>query len=113
MFFFKGLGVVLIILFKDEESVDFEIFGRFVDFYFEYKIDVIIVCGIIGEFLIMLDDEYLEVIRFVIDRVVGRKFVIVGVGSNYIKYVVYFFKKVQEFGVDGFLYVILYYNKII
>lgn len=83
MSLFKGSGVALITPFKDEESVDFETLGRLVDFHLEHKTDAIIVCGTTGEPSTMPDDEHLEVIRFVIDRVAGRKPVIAGVGSNH------------------------------
>jgi len=111
MALFKGSGVALITPFKDEENVDFETLGRLVDFHLEHKTDAIIVCGTTGEPSTMPDDEHLEVIRFVIDRVAGRKPVIAGVGSNHTKHAVYLSKKAQELGADGLLHVTPYYNK--
>ncbi|MEZ0537422.1 4-hydroxy-tetrahydrodipicolinate synthase [Caldicellulosiruptoraceae bacterium PP1] len=111
MSLFKGSGVALITPFKDDESVDYEVLARLVDFHLESKTDAIIVCGTTGEPSTMPDDEHLEVIRFVIDRVAGKKPVIAGTGSNDTKHAVELSIKAQELGADGLLHVTPYYNK--
>lgn len=108
---FTGSGVALITPFKDENTVDFETFNRLIDFHLENKTDALIICGTTGEPSTMPDEEHLEVIRFAIDKVAGKKPVIAGVGSNDTKHAVYLSKKAQELGANGLLHVTPYYNK--
>jgi len=108
---FTGSGVALITPFKDENTVDFETFNRLIDFHLENKTDALIICGTTGEPSTMPDEEHLEVIRFAIDKVAGKKPVIAGVGRNDTKHAVYLSKKAQELGANGLLHVTPYYNK--
>lgn len=45
-------------------------------------IDGLVVVGIIGEFLILIIEEKIELFKCVVEVVVGRVYVIVGIGLN-------------------------------
>lgn len=75
--------------------------------------NVIVVVGMIGEFVILNVSEYCVVIKFVVEWVGGKIFVIVGIGVNFISEVIEFIEVVKFVGVDVCLLVVLYYNKLI
>ncbi len=107
---FTGAGTALITP-MNEHGVDYETFGRFVDWQIESGIDALIVAATTGEGPTLTDEEHKECIRFVVDRTAGRVPVIAGTGSNHTDYGLQLTKAACEMGVDGVLVVTPYYNK--
>ena len=93
------------------EGVDYEQFGRLIDWQIEAGIDAIVVAGTTGEASTLSDDEHKEVIRYCVERVAGRVPVIAGTGSNDIAYAISLTKFACEVGADAMLLVTPYYNK--
>ena len=46
---FTGAGVAIATPFDENYNIDYESFGKFIDFQIENKTDAIIVCGTSGE----------------------------------------------------------------
>ena len=94
-----------------ETGVDYEQFGRLIDWQIAEGIDAIVVAGTTGEASTLSDDEHKEVIRYCVERVAGRVPVIAGTGSNDTAYAVELTKYAGEVGADAVLLVTPYYNK--
>lgn len=105
----RGCGVALVTPFAEGE-VDYDALGRLVDMHVELS-GSIIVAGTTGEASTLTDDEYHEVVGFVIDRVNKRIPVIAGAGSNCTASAVKKAEFCEEAGADGLLVVTPYYNK--
>ena len=95
----------------NESGIDFEQFGRLIDWQIEEGIDAIVTVGTTGEGSTLTDTEHKEAIRFTVERVRGRVPVIAGTGSNDIAYAIELSKYAEEVGADALLLVTPYYNK--
>lgn len=94
-----------------ENGIDFEQFGRLIDWQIEKGIDAIVSVGTTGEGSTLTDKEHKDAIKFCVDRVNGRVPVIAGTGSNDIAYAIELTKFSCEVGADAMLLVTPYYNK--
>ena len=94
-----------------ENGIDFEQFGRLIDFQIREGIDAIVVAGTTGEASTLTDEEHKEAIRFCVERVGGRVPVIAGTGSNDTAYAIELTRYACEAGADAMLLVTPYYNK--
>ena len=95
----------------NESGIDYESFGRLIDFQIESGIDAIVTVGTTGEGSTLTDQEHKEAIRFTVERVGGRVPVIAGTGSNDTAYAIELTKYACEAGADAMLLVTPYYNK--
>lgn len=95
----------------NENGVDYESFGRLIDWQIAEGIDAIVACGTSGEASTLTDEEHRECIKFAVDRVAGRVPVIAGTGSNDTDYAIDLTKYACEVGADAVLLVTPYYNK--
>lgn len=94
-----------------KDGVDYEQFGRLIDWQIEEGIDAIVAVGTTGEGSTLTDEEHKEAIRFCVERVAGRVPVIAGTGSNDTAYAIEMTKFACEVGADAMLLVTPYYNK--
>ena len=107
---FKGAATAIVTpLTKD--GIDYEQFGRLIEWQIEEGIDAIVVCGTTGEASTLTDDEHRDAISFAVKKVNGRVPVIAGTGSNDTAYAIELTQHACEAGVDGILLVTPYYNK--
>ena len=79
---FTGAGVAIATPFDENYNIDYESFGKFIDFQVENKTDAIIVCGTSGEASTLSHEEHIAAIRYCVNRVNKRIPVIAGTGSN-------------------------------
>lgn len=107
---FTGSGVAIVTPFN-EHGVDFESFGRLIDYQIENGTDAIIVCGTTGESATMPDKEHISVVEYCVKKVNKRVPVIAGTGSNDTHHGVELSKACEAVGADGLLLVTPYYNK--
>ncbi|MCI8332200.1 MAG: 4-hydroxy-tetrahydrodipicolinate synthase [Clostridiales bacterium] len=107
---FKGAATALITPF-DENGINYEQFGKLIDWQIESGINGLVVCGTTGEASTMTDDEHREAIAFTVKRSAGRVPVIAGTGSNDTAYCLDLIKCAEEAGADAALTVTPYYNK--
>ena len=93
------------------DGIDYEQFGRLIDWQINEGIDAIVVCGTTGEASTLTDEEHRDAIAFAVKQVAGRVPVIAGTGSNDTAYAIDLTRFACEAGVDGILLVTPYYNK--
>lgn len=108
---FRGSIVALVTPFKEDGVIDFEAYGRLVDFHLSEGTDGIVPCGCTGEAATLSHDEQQECIRFVVERVNGAVPVIAGTGSNNTREALRLTRYAREVGADGALLITPYYNK--
>ena len=94
-----------------KDGVDYEQFGRLIDWQISEGISAIVAVGTTGEGSTLSDKEHKEAIKFCVDRVAGRVPVIAGTGSNDTAYAIELTKFSCEVGADAMLLVTPYYNK--
>jgi len=108
---FKGTYTAIVTPFGTNNEVDHEKLRELVNFQIEEGIDGIVPCGTTGESPTLTMDEHEAVVRTVIEEVGGKVQVIAGTGSNNTAEAVHLTKKAAEFGADGALVIMPYYNK--
>ncbi|MCH5208040.1 MAG: 4-hydroxy-tetrahydrodipicolinate synthase [Oscillospiraceae bacterium] len=108
---FTGCATAIATPMNADGSINYEEFGRLIDYQIEHKIDALVICGTTGESATMTDEEHIEVIRYGIKRVNHRVPVIAGAGSNDTAYAVELSKEAEKAGADALLHVTPYYNK--
>ena len=74
---FTGAGIAILTPMHADGSINWEEFGRLIDWQIENSTDAIIVCGTTGESSTMSDEEHLNAIRFAVERAAGRVPVVV------------------------------------
>ena len=107
---FEGMATAIITP-TNENGIDFEAFGKLLDWQVEEGIDAVVVCGTTGEGSTLTDEEHRAAIEFAVKRIDGKVPVIAGTGSNDTSYAVELTKHACAVGVDGVLVVTPYYNK--
>ena len=107
---FKGCGTAIITPFTDD-GVNFEEFGKMIEFQIENGADAIVVCGTTGEASTMTLEERKDTIKFAVEKANKRIPIIAGTGGNCTKSVIEMTKYAESIGVDGALVVTPYYNK--
>ena len=109
--FFKGTATAMITPFYKDGGVNFEAFGRMIDYQIENGTDALVILGTTGEPSTMTDDEKVAVMKYSVEKIAGRAKIIFGTGSNCTANAVAASKRAEEMGADGLLCVTPYYNK--
>lgn len=107
---FKGAATALITPFHNNE-VDYESFGKVIDWQIEQGIDALVIAGTSGEGSTLSDKEHRAVLKYAFERANHRVPMIAGTGSNHTDYAVALTQYACEIGYDGCLVVTPYYNK--
>ena len=107
---FKGIATALVTP-TTPEGIDYDRFGKLIDWQIEQGINGLIICGTSGEASTLSDPEHRAAIEFACERVNHRVPVIAGTGSNETDYAVELTKSACASGADGVLVVTPYYNK--
>lgn len=107
---FKGAATALITPFN-ENGIDYESFGRLIDFQINSGINALVVCGTTGEASTLTDDEHRDAITFCVEKAAHRVPVIAGTGSNDTSYALDLVRCANRSGADAVLAVTPYYNK--
>lgn len=108
---FTGAAVAIITPMNGDGSVNYEEFGRFIDFQIENGTDAIVVCGTTGESSTLKVVEHNEAIKWCVEYVNHRVPVIAGTGSNSTACAIEISKEACDAGADALLLVTPYYNK--
>ena len=107
---FKGIATALITP-LDENGVNYQQFGRLIDWQIEQGINALVICGTTGESSTLSDQEHRDVIEFAVKRANGRVPIIAGTGSNDTAYAIDLTEFACKVGADAVLVVTPYYNK--
>ncbi len=108
--FCNGILTAMITPFTDN-GVNFEEFGKMIEYQIEGGTDALVVLGTTGEPATMTEDEKTETIKFAVKKAAGRIKIIVGTGSNNTAKAVAASIQAEKLGADGVLAVTPYYNK--
>ena len=108
---FTGVGTAIATPMNADGSINYDEFGRMLDFQVENCADAIIVCGTTGEASTMPDEEHLECIGYAVKKIAHRIPVIAGTGANDTAHGIRLSKRAEELGADALLQVTPYYNK--
>ena len=108
---FKGVGTAIVTPMDAQGNVDYEAFGRLIEWQVRSGVNAIIAAGTTGEGSTLSDEEHCEVVKFCVDKVHGRIPVVAGTGSNDTDYAIHLTKFACEVGADAMLLVTPYYNK--
>ena len=107
---FFGSATAIVTPFADGK-IDYDSFGRLIEFQLSQGTDAIVVLGTTGEAPTIYEDERNKLIVFARDTISGRVPLIVGTGSNATSVAIRYTKTACELGADGCLVVSPYYNK--
>ena len=108
---FRGAATALVTPMHADGTVDYETFGRLIDWQIAAGIDALVIAGTTGEGSTLSDKEHREVLSYATERIAGRVPCIAGTGSNDIAYAVDLTKFACSIGADAMLVVTPYYNK--
>lgn len=108
---FRGSIVALVTPFSQSLEVDFDAYGRLIDFHLENGTHGVVPCGCTGEAATLSHDEQKACIRFTVERVAGKIPVVAGTGSNNTAAAIELTGYAKEVGADGALLITPYYNK--
>lgn len=108
---FQGVCTALITPMKEDESVDYEAFGRLIDWQIKEGIDALLIAGTSGEGSTLSDAEHREVLKYAVEKAAGRVPMIAGTGSNHTTYAWSLTEYACRIGYDACLVVTPYYNK--
>ena len=107
---FEGAATALITPLTPD-GVDYENFGRLIDWQIDAGIDALVIAGTTGEGSTLTDEEHREVLDYAVRRAAGRVPMIAGTGSNDTAYAIDLTKFACDIGYDAMLVVTPYYNK--
>ena len=94
-----------------KDGIDFENFGKIIDWQVKNGVDAIVVAGTTGEGSTLTDEEHKAAIKFAVEKINGRVPVIAGTGSNDTAYAIELSQYAEKVGADALLLVTPYYNK--
>ena len=107
---FRGAATALITPLT-AAGVDYESFGKLIDWQIGQGIDALVIAGTTGEGSTLTDEEHRAVLKFAVERAAGRTPIIAGTGSNDTDYAISLTKYACDIGADAMLVVTPYYNK--
>ena len=107
---FRGAATALITPLTGR-GIDFDAFGRLIDWQIDEGINALVIAGTTGEGSTLTDEEHRAAIRYSVERAAGRVPVIAGTGSNDTDYAISLSRYACEAGADALLVVTPYYNK--
>lgn len=107
---FKGVATALVTP-MTEAGVDYERFGKLIDWQIEQGINALVIAGTSGEGSTLDDAEHRQVLKYAYERIAGRVPAIAGTGSNDTAYAISLTRYACELGYEGLLVVTPYYNK--
>ena len=109
--FLNGTATAMITPFGKNGKVNFDAFGKMIDFQIENGTDALVILGTTGEPATMSEEEKTEVMNFSVKKIAGRAKIVFGSGSNCTAHAVRASKQAEKLGADGLLVVTPDYNK--
>ena len=107
---FRGAATALITP-LNETGIDYERYGKLIEWQISEGIDGLVICGTTGESSTLTDEEHRDAISFAVKTSAGRVPIIAGTGSNDTAYAIELTKHACAEGADAVLVVTPYYNK--
>ena len=111
MALFEGSAVAMITPFNEDGTINYDAFGKMIDFQIENGTSALCVAATTGEVSVLSDEEQIALIKFAVERANHRVPVIGGAGSNVTAHAIKLAQGAEAVGADGLLIVTPYYNK--
>lgn len=108
---FRGIATALATPMSLDGAIDYDAYGRLIDWQIESGVAALVACGTTGESATMTEAEHRQVISYTVRRAAGRVPVIAGTGGNCTAKAVAMAQFAGEAGADACLCVTPYYNK--
>ena len=108
---FTGVGTAIVTPMNADGSINYDEFGKLIEFQIANGADALVVCGTTGEASTMPDEEHLECVGYAVKKVAHRVPVIAGTGANDTAHGIRLPAAAEKLGVDALLQVTPYYNK--
>lgn len=108
---FTGVGTAIVTPMNADGSINYDEFGKLIEFQIANGADALVVCGTTGEASTMPDEEHLECIGYAVKKVAHRVPVIAGTGANDTAHGIRLSAAAEKLGADALLQVTPYYNK--
>ena len=107
----RGCGTALVTPFSENGTLDVDALRGLVEFQLSEGIDFLVPCGTTGEAPTLEHEEYMGVVRVVVQEAKGKVPVVAGAGGNNTRKICSLVQDLQALGVQGVLSVAPYYNK--
>ena len=107
---FQGVATAIVTP-MTENGIDYDAFGRLIDWQIDEGINALVIAGTTGEGSTLSDQEHRELLNYAVERIGGRVPCIAGTGSNDTAYAIDLTRYACEIGCDAMLVVTPYYNK--
>lgn len=107
---FQGVATAIVTP-MTENGIDYDAFGRLIDWQIDEGINALVIAGTTGEGSTLSDQEHRELLAYAVERIGGRVPCIAGTGSNDTAYAIDLTRYACEIGCDAILVVTPYYNK--
>lgn len=107
----RGCGTALVTPFRRDGGLDAPALRRLVQFQLREGVNFLVPCGTTGEAPTLEHDEYLEVVRVVVEEAAGKVPVVAGASGNNTRAVVALAREVASAGPDAILSAAPSYNK--
>lgn len=107
----RGCGTALVTPFSEDGTLDVDALRGLVEFQLSEGIDFLVPCGTTGEAPTLEHEEYMGVVRVVVQEAKGKVPVVAGAGGNNTRKICSLVQDLQALGVQGVLSVAPYYNK--
>lgn len=108
---FTGVGTAIVTPMNADGSINYDEFGKLIEFQIANGADALVVCGTTGEASTMPDEEHLECIGYAVKKAAHRVPVIAGTGANDTAHGIRLSAAAEKLGADALLQVTPYYNK--
>lgn len=107
----EGLYTAMITPFKEDLSIDWQVFERLVEKQIEAGVKGIVFVGTTGESATLSHDEHIQILEWSVKTIRQRCQVVHSTGSNNTSESIRFSQKAGELGADAQLVLCPYYNK--
>ena len=108
---FRGIATALATPMTSSGAIDYDAYGRLIDWQIESGVTGLVTCGTTGEASTMTAEEHRQTIAFAVKRAAGCVPVIAGTGANCTEKAVELTRFACAAGADACLVVTPYYNK--
>lgn len=108
---FHGSLVAIVTPMHADGEVDYDSFGKLIDWHLDSQTDGLVILGTTGESVTIEADEREKIINHAVAQVSERIPIIVGTGTNSTRKSIENTQKAMELGADAALLVTPYYNK--
>ena len=108
---FSGSCTALITPFLNNGEIDYETFGKLIEYQIENETKALVICGTTGEGSTLTVEEKLHLFDVAVKKARKRVPIIVGTGSNSTSFALNLAKEAEKREIDAHLIVTPYYNK--